>query len=106
MTMRIELAVTRQGRPCGTVVTAAPVILEGLELALHTSVEEYQPGYTVTDPVTGAALGKGQTHIGAINSAKQALARAAAYHKISNRADLLARLQEEFYAKAQNRGGK
>jgi len=79
----------------GLCVLAETITLEGLELALHASVEEEEPGYTVTDPVTGGRMGHGVTPAAAIANTKERLRHAEEYHQLSG-AELLWRVREAF----------
>ena len=80
----------------GLCVLAETVTIEGLELALHESVDDDADDYTVSDPVTGARLAQGQTPTDAIANAKVALAQAEAYYQMGSRPALLWRLREAF----------
>lgn len=79
----------------GLCVLAETVAIDGLELALHESVEEDDPGYTVSDPITGGRMGQGSTPAAAIANAKDRLWQAEQYHQVRG-PELLWRCREAF----------
>lgn len=96
--MKVKLAVHSQHfHRDGITVTATPVKVSGLEMALHHSIEDDEPeAYTVSDPVTGARLASGPTIAQALRNARAQLRRAAAYYRLDHPGELISAIREAF----------